>query len=193
VDSTTVPERPDELVEFLARRAAAWDELAPETDRDTVVVFGLLEAAARGWRSVHAEVLAGFGLNLAEWTTIGMLRTSPPAFRRSPTELRRLVGQTSAGMTRVLTKLGDARLVRREPASDDARRHDVLLTRRGQGVADESFRALHAVQRELLERFGAAERARLIGVLDELGQALDRGRPAAAAPPRRDRSSVAAR
>lgn len=195
MDATTVPGRPDELVDFLARSAEAWDELAPETERDTVVVFGLLEAAARGWRSVHANVLANFGLNLAEWTTIGMLRTSPPEFRRSPTELRRLVGQTSAGMTRVLTKLGDARLVRREPGSDDGRRHDVLLTRSGQAVADESFRALHAVQRDLLEPFGAADRARLIGALDELGQALDRGRPGAADPPapRGVRSSAAAR
>jgi len=115
LETTTPLVGPDELVGFLARSAQAWDEIAPETDRDTVVVFGLLEAAARTWRSVHSGVLARFELNLAEWTTIGMLRTSPPDFRRSPTELRHLVGQTSAGMTRVLTKLADARLVRREP------------------------------------------------------------------------------
>jgi DNA-binding MarR family transcriptional regulator len=195
LETTTPLVGPDELVGFLARSAQAWDEIAPETDRDTVVVFGLLEAAARTWRSVHSGVLARFELNLAEWTTIGMLRTSPPDFRRSPTELRHLVGQTSAGMTRVLTKLADARLVRREPGSRDGRRHDVLLTRRGQVVAEESFRALHAVQRELLEAFPTAERARLIGALDELRQALRDGpRRAPVAPaPRRVRSSATAR
>jgi len=121
---------------------------------------------------LHGEVLAGFGLNLAEWTTIGMLRTSPPDCRRSPTELRRLVGQTSAGMTRVLTKLADAGLVRREPGAGDGRRHDVLLTRRGRTVADESFRALHLVERDLVERYPRAERTRLATVLDELRSAL---------------------
>ena len=34
-----------------------------------------------------------------------MLRISEPDYRRSPTELRRLIGQSSAGMTRILDKL----------------------------------------------------------------------------------------
>ena len=178
METTTAPRHHDELVGFLARSAAAWDEIGEETDQDTVIVFGLLEAVARTWRSVHSEVLADFGLNLAEWTTIGMLRTSPPEFRRSPTELRRLVGQTSAGMTRVLAKLGDARLIRREPGSHDGRRHDVVLTRRGQRLAEESFRALHAVERSLLERYSGAERARLLATLDELRLALRDVQPA---------------
>ena len=92
-----------ELVRFLERSATAWATVTDDVDRDTLVIFGLLEATARIWESVHRETLSRFDLNLAEWTTLGMLRISPPAFRRSPTELRRLVGQTSAGMTRILS------------------------------------------------------------------------------------------
>jgi DNA-binding MarR family transcriptional regulator len=161
-----------ELVRFLDDRATEWSVITDAVDRDTLVLFGLLEATTRVWRSVHHEALARFGLNLAEWTTIGMLRTSPPAYRRSPTELRRLVGQTSAGMTRVLAKLGRRGLVGRASAATDARRHDVILTRKGQAVADESFRGLHAVERGALAPFTADECAQLIQTLDRLRHAL---------------------
>jgi hypothetical protein len=61
-----------------------------------------VEALARAWKRIHEGNLDCFGLNHAEWTTLGILRTSPPESRRSPTQLRRLVGQTSAGMARIL-------------------------------------------------------------------------------------------
>jgi DNA-binding MarR family transcriptional regulator len=161
-----------ELVRFLERSATAWAAVTDDIDRDTLVIFGLLEATARIWQSVHSETLARFDLNLAEWTTLGMLRISPPAFRRSPTELRRLVGHTSAGMTRILAKLGDAGLVRRATEPADGRRHDVILTRRGRTLAEESFGALHATERELLRPVDAPARAGLIHTLDELRGAL---------------------
>jgi DNA-binding MarR family transcriptional regulator len=161
-----------ELVRFLERSATSWAAVIDDVDPDTLVIFGLVEATTRIWQSVHRETLARFDLNLAEWTTLGMLRISPPEFRRSPTELRRLVGQTSAGMTRILAKLGRARLVRRATEPADGRRHDVILTRRGRTLAEESFGALHAAERELLRSVATPARAGLIRTLDELRGAL---------------------
>ena len=161
-----------ELVRFLERSATAWAAVTDDVDRDTLVIFGLLEATARIWESVHRETLSRFDLNLAEWTTLGMLRISPPAFRRSPTELRRLVGQTSAGITRILGKLGGAGLVRRATEPADGRRHNVILTRRGRTLAEESFGALHATERDLLRPVTATARTQLIHTLDELRAAL---------------------
>jgi DNA-binding MarR family transcriptional regulator len=170
---TATPTR-EELVSFLAASADEWATITGDVDKDAVVLFGLIEAIARTWKGLHADSLAIYDLNLAEWTTVGMLRTSPPVFRRSPTELRRLVGQTSAGMTRILAKLGERRLVRREPSPSDGRGQDVILTRRGHELADQSFRRLHGTQRELLAPFSNRELARLISVLDDLRLALDR-------------------
>jgi DNA-binding MarR family transcriptional regulator len=159
------------LVSFLRASSDKWSAITRDVDPDAVIIFGLIEAIARTWKEIHTEALSVYDLNLAEWTTIGMLRSSPPDYRRSPTELRHLVGQTSAGMTRVLTKLVHGRLVRREPRPSDGRGQDVILTPRGHALAEESFRRLHTIQRELLAPF-RAERERLITVLDELRRAL---------------------
>lgn len=167
----------DTLVPFLGASADEWASITTDVDHQAIIIFGLIEAIARSWQEVHSETLSGYNLNLAEWTTIGMLRTSPPSFRRSPTELRRLVGQSSAGMTRVLTKLHDDGLIRRERSHSDGRGHDVILTRGGRALAEKSFRGLHAVQRELLAPFTEARRGQLIAAVDALRLALGASEP----------------
>jgi DNA-binding MarR family transcriptional regulator len=97
-----------------------------------------------------------------------MLRTSPPAFRRSPSELRRLIGQTSAGMTRILGKLEDEGLVRRASHERDGRRVDVLLTARGRARAEASFASLLEAQAALLAPVGKRQRDALMRALDVL-------------------------
>jgi DNA-binding MarR family transcriptional regulator len=159
-------------VSFLDASADTWSSITEGVDRDAIVVLGLVEAIARTWRQTHEAALAGYDLNLAEWTTIGMLRSSPPDFRRSPTDLRRLVGQTSAGMTRILKKLGERGLVRRRQSVSDGRGQDVILTRRGSKLAEESFRTLHTVQRQVVAPLASDARHRLIEELDELRVAL---------------------
>lgn len=169
--TSPAPSRRD-LVSFLNTSADTWSSITGSVDRDAIVVLGLVEAIARTWKQVHEQALSVYDLNLAEWTTIGMLRSSPPDFRRSPTELRRLVGQTSAGMTRILKKLGARGLVRRRPSVSDGRGQDVILTSRGVKLAEESFRALHAAQRQVVAPFADDERHRLIDALDKLRIAL---------------------
>jgi DNA-binding MarR family transcriptional regulator len=176
--TTAVPTR-DTLVSFLRASADAWSTITGDVDRDAIIAFGLIETIARTWNRIHAEALSVFDLNLAEWTTIGMLRLSPPDFRRSPTELRSLVGQSSAGMTRILTKLGDGELVRREPRPSDGRGQDVILTPRGRALAEESFWRLHSTQRRFLAPFVYDQRDRLITALDELRLALSASAPEA--------------
>jgi DNA-binding MarR family transcriptional regulator len=168
----------DALVSFLRASSDKWSAVTGDVDPDAVIMFGLIEALARTWKEIHTEALSVYDLNLAEWTTIGMLRSSPPDFRRSPTELRHLVGQTSAGMTRVLTKLVSGRLVRREPRPSDGRGQDVILTARGHALAEESFRRLHSIQRDLLAPFATDQRDRLISALDQLRRALSTSDPA---------------
>ena len=105
--------QPKQLAQHLDENAAAWSEIAGAFDPRALGILGRLEALARMLGELQRGALAPHGLNYAEFTTIRMLRTSPPDFRRSPSELRRLVGQTSAGMTRILAKLEDEGLVRR--------------------------------------------------------------------------------
>jgi DNA-binding MarR family transcriptional regulator len=160
------------FVPFFEDTAQRWRGIVAETDRDVVVMFGLLETLARAFRDVYARALAPFDLNHAEFNALGRLRTTPPGVRRSPTDLRRLLGQTSAGTTRVLAKLEDAGLVRREPDPDDGRGSFVVLTAKGRRIADRSFRAVHARQGELLASIKHPALAALETDLQQLVQAL---------------------
>jgi DNA-binding MarR family transcriptional regulator len=168
---------PDRLALHLEENAAAWEEIVGDVDPRALGIFGRLEAISRAWAELQRRALAPYGINYAEFTTIGMLRTSPPEFRRSPTELRRLVGQSSAGMARILGKLEQAGLVRREGQADDGRRLDVILTEPGRALAEESFAALLAAQSRVLARSGKERREEMLRSLDAL-LALFSPRPA---------------
>src|SRR5204862_1827087 len=85
-----------------------------------------------------------FGVNYAELAVLGTLRTSVPDHRRSPTELRGLIGQSSAGMTRILDKLETEGLLRREEIDGDRRRVDIVLTEKGGALAERAVAALTA-------------------------------------------------
>jgi DNA-binding MarR family transcriptional regulator len=155
------------LALHLEQNAAAWREIVGDVDARTLGLFGRLEALARTLAELQRSALAPFGINYAEFTTVGMLRTSS-GFRRSPTELRRLVGQSSAGMTRILRKLERARLVRRSPQPDDGRRSDVVLTPKGVALADEAFAALFAAPSERLAARSKRQGDAWLRGLDEL-------------------------
>ncbi|HXK25480.1 MAG TPA: MarR family transcriptional regulator [Myxococcota bacterium] len=165
---------PEQLARHLAENAAAWKTIRDGVDARALGIFGRLEALARFQASLQQRALAPYRLNYAEFTTIGMLRTSPPAFRRSPTELRRLVGQSSAGMTRILAKLEGEGLVRRAAGRGDGRRRDVILSARGRAVAERSFAALLAAQGHVLASTGKRRRDDLLLALDALLAAFAR-------------------
>jgi DNA-binding MarR family transcriptional regulator len=146
------------FVDLFDSVANSWSGPVPETDRDVFVVFGLIETLSRAVRDMYTAALAPFGLNHAEWWALGRLRTTAPEVKRTPTDLRRLLRQTSAGTTRVLDKLEREGLIRREPHPDDGRGTHVVLTAKGRRVADRSFRAVHKMQNEMLSGLSLRER-----------------------------------
>src|SRR5262245_35812377 len=130
------------LLLHLEENAGVWHEIAGEVDASSFGLLGRLEAVSRALAAMQRRAPAPCAVNHAELTTRGMLRPTRPEMRRSPTELRRLVGQSSAGMTRILAKLQDARLIRRLRGDGDGRRRDVVLTAKGAALAEEAFAAL---------------------------------------------------
>jgi DNA-binding MarR family transcriptional regulator len=160
------------LSRFLDHLADAWAQIIPDFDRQTLALFGFLDAISRTWETAQADTLDKFGLNYAEFLTLGNLRTSPPGVLRSPTELRQLVRQTSAGMARVLSKLEALGYVRRQPHAEDRRSSVMLLTPKGRAAVDRAFRALHERQRELLAPLSPHDRPILAGSLGQLHAAL---------------------
>jgi DNA-binding MarR family transcriptional regulator len=161
-------DRPDELGPHLEANAAAWQEILGGVEASALAVFGRLEALSLGWAALQREVLSRFEINYAELAVLGMLRTTRPEPRRSPTELRSLVGQSSAGMTRILDKLEADGHLRREYVEDDRRRVDVVLTASGAALAEASLKALLAVETALLASLGNPRSAAIASSFDAL-------------------------
>ena len=165
-------DRPATLVPHLKANAAAWGEILG-VDASPLEIFGRVEALSLGWAALQREVLAGFGINYAELATLGMLRTTKPEPRCSPSDLRALVGQSSAGMTRILDKLeAEGHLHRAYTNEQDRRRVDIVLGPSGAALAESALRALLAAEAELLDGLGAARRASIASGADALLEGL---------------------
>jgi DNA-binding MarR family transcriptional regulator len=164
-------DRPEELGPHLEANARAWQRILG-VDASALSLFGRVSALSLGWAALQREALARLGINYAELAVLGMLRTSEPAQRRSPTELRALIGQSSAGTTRILDKLEADGHLRREDTAGDRRRIDVALTPRGAALAEAAFKAMLAVEAEVLAGIPAEQRAAIAAGLDMVLGAL---------------------
>jgi len=169
--------RPEELVPHLEEQASALASILERGDAAPLTVFGRVEALARSWARVHREVLDPYGINYAELTALGMLRTAPGGACH-PSELRSLVGQSSAGMTRILDKLEERRLVRRVAHEGDGRRVEVRLTARGARFTEQCLDALLAAEAALLAGLGKQRLDALTAGIDALLSACAEQRPA---------------
>jgi len=161
----------EQLERRFTATAAAWQEILG-TDASAHAIFGRVSALALRWSALHREALHDFGVNYAELAVLATLRISAPAHRRSPTELRGLIGQSSAGMTRILDKLEADGHLRREDIAGDRRRVDILLTAKGAALAERAVAALLAVESEVLAPVAAEQRALIGRGLDTLLAAL---------------------
>jgi DNA-binding MarR family transcriptional regulator len=151
--------------------AATWQRILG-TDASAHAVFGRVSAVAVGWAGLHRKALQRFGINYAELAVLGTLRTSEPDHRRSPTELRELIGQSSAGMTRILDKLEADGHLRREDIEGDRRRVDIVLTPSGAALAERGVAALIAVQSQVLAPVAPEDRNAVTKGLDVLLAAM---------------------
>jgi DNA-binding MarR family transcriptional regulator len=174
-DRSDPHQRREWLLLHLTENAAAWRSISGEVDAASFVLLGVLDAVARTLAELQRKALEPHGINYAEFTVLGMLRTTRPDMRRSPTELRQLVGQSSAGMTRILRKLESERLVRRVAGQGDGRRRDVVLTKKGAALVEDAFPSLFAAPSERLRRRPKRERDSWMHALDEILEFLAPG------------------
>lgn len=164
---TRAPDPPEELTWRLSANAAIWQRILG-VDASALAMFSRVTALTLGWATLQREALNGFGINYAELTVLGTLRASEPDHRRSPTELRKLIGQSSAGTTRILDKLEADGHLRREDIEGDRRRLDIVLTPSGAALAEQAVAALLAVETGVIAPLAPEDRAAISKGLDTL-------------------------
>lgn len=115
------------------------------------------------------ESIAGqFDLSFADYLVLGVVRRSPES-QGAPTEIARVLGRTTGGVTLALDRLEARGLLRRTRHSDDGRRVVIELTAAGRRVAMAVNDALHGWEASVALPL-PAERA--VRVLDGLTAAI---------------------
>jgi DNA-binding MarR family transcriptional regulator len=117
------------------------------------------------------ENIAGeFDLSFADYLVLGVVRRSPES-QGAPTEIDRVLGRTTGGVTLALDRLETRGLLRRTRHAQDGRRVIIELTAPGRRVATAVNDALHEWEASVDLPMSAA---RAVRVLDDLTAALAR-------------------
>jgi len=122
------------------------------------------------------RVLDPRGLLPADLDVLGALRTQPPPWELTPTELYRSLLLSSGGLTKILNRLQAAGLIERSVNPRDRRSRMVTLTVAGAELLE---RAMHGVvehERRFLEPLGEAEQAQSNRLLAKPMSAREGGR-----------------
>jgi DNA-binding MarR family transcriptional regulator len=115
------------------------------------------------------ETIAGqFDLSFADYLVLGVIRRSPRE-QGAPTEIAKVLGRTTGGVTLALDRLESRRLLRRVRHAGDGRRVIIELTASGRRVATSVNDALHAWEASVALPL-PAERA--VKLLDGLTEAI---------------------
>ena len=123
-----------------------------------------LRRAARGVSRHHDEALAGFGVNVAQFS---LLRHLQRLDRPSITTLAEALGLERSTLGRNLRVLEADGLVALGEG-DDQRNRVVLLTAAGKQLLHVAHPAWEQAQKELVERLGVGQRDELVRLLEQL-------------------------
>lgn len=123
-----------------------------------------LRRAARGVSRHYDEALAGFGVNVAQFS---LLRHLQRLDRPSITSLAEAMGLERSTLGRNLRVLEADGLVALA-GGDDQRNRVVLLTEPGKALLQSAYPAWEQAQELLVERLGVGQRDELVRLLEQL-------------------------
>jgi len=113
-------------------------------------------------------VLDPWGLLPADLDVLGALRTQPPPWQLTPTELYRSLLLSSGGLTKILHRLQAARLIERSVNPQDRRSRMVILTPAGAALLERAMYGVVEHERRFLEPLDEAEQEHLNRLLAKL-------------------------
>lgn len=136
---------------------------------EKVQLFGLLlETNARLSRSLSAVLGETLDLPLAWFEVLLQLRRSPEG-RLKMNEIADAIFHSTGGTTRLIDRLEEAGLVKRQHCPNDRRAIHVAITKEGNDHLDEALRVhMNYLEEHLAARLTSAERTVLTQLLTKL-------------------------
>jgi DNA-binding MarR family transcriptional regulator len=139
--ASTVP-TPVNIPEHVFESVIADRLPASVPSRVSLFVYAL--GAGRMFERLLANAAQPHGLDGGQVSVLFALWCADPPYRRSPTQLRRLVRQSPAGVSHTIRRLHEQGLVRRMSDRNDGRANHVQLTAKG-------VRAVGACMNDIVE------------------------------------------
>src|SRR5688572_29915714 len=137
--------------------------MAMDSDDRTNNLLGALIVALGDAMRTNVESASGHGV-----TAAAALATAFAFPGRSVDHLRKIVGLSAAGTTRLVDKLQADGLIERRASLDDGRSRAVLLTEAGSRSADAVLKARRSVYSGALAVLSMRERRQLERMLDNM-------------------------
>ncbi|MEM7268836.1 MAG: MarR family transcriptional regulator [Pseudomonadota bacterium] len=106
-----------------------------ERPAEARIVPGLFRSRNFIWENDH-RIVEARGVTWSQFLALSSLRSSPPDYVMSPTQLYRAAQVTSGGMTKMMHALSDAGFIERVDNPDDGRSRLVRLTVEGAELAE---------------------------------------------------------
>jgi DNA-binding MarR family transcriptional regulator len=132
-----------------------------------IVGFHLARAAVNTVDAFERHIGTPFDLRKVEFSLLMLLLSNNPV---SPKQLLRALSLTAPKLTILVDGLQARGLLRRERNPADGRSRHLVLTERGQRLAQAAAGAAGPMERELLTRLTQAEHAMLIELLGKLAE-----------------------
>ncbi len=130
-----------------------WPETTTGVSLIAPAIYRLHEHLSR----LAEELFQQYQLQGSEFEVLSALRNSPAPYRITPTELYRKLLVSSGGMTKILARLEDKRLIERPANPEDARSRLVGLTIQGKAVIERVTEQLLQREAELVARVAQPE------------------------------------
>jgi DNA-binding MarR family transcriptional regulator len=153
----------------------AWAERDPGVDARPLEVVGRLLLCAEHCKRDLVAALRPFDLSFADFDVLNTLRRRGDEQGTKPTDLAASSLITTGAMTSRLHRLERAGLIRRTPDPADGRGVRVLLTSRGEQLAQEALQAVIAADKAFLEPLDQHQRDEVASALKRLLQPFDAG------------------
>ncbi len=130
-----------------------WPEVSTGVSLIAPAIYRLHEHLSR----LAEELFQQYQLQGTEFEVLSALRNSPAPYRITPTELYRKLLVSSGGMTKILARLEDKRLIERPANPEDARSRLVGLTIQGKAVIERVTEQLLQREAELVAKVAQPE------------------------------------
>jgi DNA-binding MarR family transcriptional regulator len=155
-------------------------------EKAAVLSWKFMVIAERVHAALDPEVLR-YGIQPGDFEVLVTLRIHGAPYELSPTAIYRARCLSSGGLTKILHRLKQARLIARHPDPRDRRSQLVRLSSKGKRVVEAAMDEMGRLERQMLAPLAKADHRRLSGLLDMLMNTLEPVRPVRRAPGARKR------